>query len=568
MRCVGPGIAYVLGETTPRQENALQADPVIAPQSNMITVKTTVSHSSPRGADAFGQILRSAQDTPTSVSKPGTHNPAPKAAVEATPPRPTGSDPAAATAKTTIHRSGTASSESTANPSTKPVRASRHDARGATKHSADQIAAVPAATADPTDAASIATPDALLDLNAATLPVLPSPTTLSSVAGSSGVGAPTGSAVATQALPNEVNPQTGLDAGGLSAAPEPTPAAASSATVASASQHPPVDPFQAASAPQELAKLAAGQAMAPPGKDFRRLRTDDNADQSGHAMALTGLPGTSSQSNPEALPSVAAQPKISSTLPPRASHAPPADDSETQSTNPDNGITFRPVDAPADPVQPAALASTAQQVVSFDTMAAAMPATVFAPAPAPALGTPQAHAGIKGSPAEQVGPALMTLGKSVDGGQDITVQLHPADLGSVQIRIARAGFGGTRVEIMAENSSTLLALQREQPRLHHTLDAAGIPAAGRTVTFHVVPPTQTANRDGSWSGPAGHHGSAAGNAGSNNDANGSAGGNSNNAARKPNSYSNRNPSSNPAATIAASAATMKQTYHIGLDITA
>jgi flagellar hook-length control protein FliK len=550
----------------------LQADPVIAPQSNTITVKSTVSHASPHGADAFGQILRSAQDAPTPVSKPGPHNPTPKAAAEATPPRPTASDPASATAKTTMHRSGTATSESTEIPATKPARASRNDARAATKQSADQIAPVPAATPDPADAASSATPVALLALNAATLPVLPSPTSLPPVVGSSVVGAPTGSAATTQALPlsNEVNPQTGLDAGGLSAAPGPIPATASSATVASASEHPQVDSFQAAmsAAPQDLAKLAAGEAMAPPGKDVRRLRTDTNTDQRGHAMALTGLPGTPPQSSPEALPSLAAQPKFSPALSPRASHAPRADGTEPQSSDPGNGITFRPVDAPADPVQPAALASTAlQQVVSFDTITAAMPATVFAPAPAPS--TPQARAGIKGSAAEQVGPALMTLAKSVDGLQEITVRLHPADLGSVQIRIARAAFGATHIEILAENSATLLALQREQPRLHHTLDEAGIPASGRAVTFHVVPTTQSANRDGSWSGPAGQHDSAAGNASGNNDANGSAGGgNSNNAARKPNSYSNRNPFSSPAATVAANAATMTQTYHIGLDITA
>jgi hypothetical protein len=35
---------------------------------------------------------------------------------------------------------------------------------------------------------------------------------------------------------------------------------------------------------------------------------------------------------------------------------------------------------------------------------------------------------------------------------------------------------------------TLQALQRDQPRLHLTLDDAGIAAVGRTVTFHTLHP--------------------------------------------------------------------------------
>ena len=83
----------------------------------------------------------------------------------------------------------------------------------------------------------------------------------------------------------------------------------------------------------------------------------------------------------------------------------------------------------------------------------------------------------------QIGPALVTLAKTVDGAQQMTVRLHPAELGMVQVRIERATSGLTQIDITADKPETLLALQRDQPALHRTLDQAGVPSAGRTISF-------------------------------------------------------------------------------------
>ena len=88
----------------------------------------------------------------------------------------------------------------------------------------------------------------------------------------------------------------------------------------------------------------------------------------------------------------------------------------------------------------------------------------------------------------QIAPALLHLAKAADGQSQVTLQLHPADLGMVQIRIERAASGMARVEISADSKETLQILQRDQPQLHRTLDEAGVPMAGRTIEFHTAPP--------------------------------------------------------------------------------
>jgi flagellar hook-length control protein FliK len=99
-----------------------------------------------------------------------------------------------------------------------------------------------------------------------------------------------------------------------------------------------------------------------------------------------------------------------------------------------------------------------------------------------------AHPTGPASPVEQIAPVLLTLAKTPEGNQLMTVRLHPDDLGMVQVRIERTPSGSTQVEISAEKNNTLQALQRDQIRLHHTLDDAGIPSAGRTITFHITQP--------------------------------------------------------------------------------
>jgi flagellar hook-length control protein FliK len=190
--------------------------------------------------------------------------------------------------------------------------------------------------------------------------------------------------------------------------------------------------------------------------------------------------------------------------------------------------------------------------------AAATPTSTAAP-------TPTHH---PAPPAEQLAPTLLTLAKTAEGGQQMTVRLQPADLGMVQVKIERALSGATQIDITADNPATLQALQRDQPQLHHTLDDAGIPAAGRTVTFHTA---QVAQASASGS-PAGHNASQQGspNRTSTNttDADGaSSNGRGSYLGRERNTYPSNRRSAAPPTPPGAKAATV-QAYRIGLDITA
>jgi flagellar hook-length control protein FliK len=182
----------------------------------------------------------------------------------------------------------------------------------------------------------------------------------------------------------------------------------------------------------------------------------------------------------------------------------------------------------------------------------------------------QAHSA---TPAQQIAPILLTLAKTADGSQQMTVRLQPGDLGMVQVRIARAASGTTQIEITADNPSTLLVLQRDQPQLHRTLDEAGIPAAGRSVSFHAAAAAQAgASSNGSGSS-AGHGNSQSGSAGRSHagtsDADGSTGGGRGGyATRERSFYSASRQTSTTSAATRAPIASSTQSYRIGLDITA
>ena len=202
---------------------------------------------------------------------------------------------------------------------------------------------------------------------------------------------------------------------------------------------------------------------------------------------------------------------------------------------------------------------------------AAMPTAT--PTTASIAASPSAH---HATAAEQVTPALLTLARTAGGSQQITVRLQPGELGMVQVRIARAVSGTTQIDVTAENPTTLLALQRDQLQLHRTLDAAGIPATGRTIAFHIVPAAQAAangNSPGSWpSHGSSPPGSASRSQTGTADADGSSGGRNGHLAQERNIYSTSRrlrPGSTAADTTQrASAAPPARSNRIGLDITA
>ncbi len=194
-------------------------------------------------------------------------------------------------------------------------------------------------------------------------------------------------------------------------------------------------------------------------------------------------------------------------------------------------------------------------------------APTASPSPLVAVATPPAHPGSPAAMVEQVAPAIFTLAKTADGNQQMTVRLQPDELGMVQVRIARAASGATEIEVTAEKPDTLLALQRDQPQLHHTLDEAGIPAAGRTITFHVAPPAPASGSNlGSGSGTGQQN---AGNRWSAGNMDGGGGGGRDNHHAKPSSgYFSGRRTIDPAESAAATLATATKIYRVGLDITA
>jgi hypothetical protein len=177
------------------------------------------------------------------------------------------------------------------------------------------------------------------------------------------------------------------------------------------------------------------------------------------------------------------------------------------------------------------------------------------------------------TPAQQVLPALLTLGKTAGGDQQITVRLQPGELGMVQVRIAHALSGTTHIEVAAENPTTLLALQRDQPQLHRALDQAGIPAAGRTVTFHAAASAQAAANGNGAGSSINHAGSQAGSASRSGagatDADGaSAGGRDGYLARERNLYPTGRRFGSAQAAAGTRPTAQARSDRIGLDITA
>lgn len=153
------------------------------------------------------------------------------------------------------------------------------------------------------------------------------------------------------------------------------------------------------------------------------------------------------------------------------------------------------VAAPTHPA-PAAPAELAAQVLPAQAEPPPQPAEAAERIAAPAS---QPH--VAASPAEQIAPALVQMGHAPDGAQRLTVRLDPPELGHVQVRIDRPPEAPARVEITVEKPETLTLLLRDQPQLQRALDQAGVPAEGRSLTFHLASP-DTAQRSEPATAPA------------------------------------------------------------------
>jgi hypothetical protein len=90
------------------------------------------------------------------------------------------------------------------------------------------------------------------------------------------------------------------------------------------------------------------------------------------------------------------------------------------------------------------------------------------------------------SPAAQAMPALIALA-GTRTSQSIKLTLDPGSLGKLDIRIERS-VDAVNVQLTAEKPETAALLARDQSELHKVLDQAGLPADGRSITFHVAAP--------------------------------------------------------------------------------
>lgn len=87
-----------------------------------------------------------------------------------------------------------------------------------------------------------------------------------------------------------------------------------------------------------------------------------------------------------------------------------------------------------------------------------------------------------GSPSEQI---AMQIAKLPSGKQNITVQLDPADLGKVDIKLEISNDGRTQISIAAERKETLDMLKNDMGSLQRSLADSGIKADAGTMQFNL-----------------------------------------------------------------------------------
>jgi len=240
-------------------------------------------------------------------------------------------------------------------------------------------------------------------------------------------------------------------------------------------------------APVTVAMLPAIGTESP----SRELPTSQASSPSG-GTAPTSAPASNAASGIGARPAQHdAGPAASAPSPPiqaaDAASPQPQPDAVSPAKGPLRAIPLTTADQPVQTIGPApspGLAVSSASLLPEQTATASGVAAPAGPTPAPPAAVT--------TPAAQIAPALLSLGQAADGTRQLTLRLHPAELGVVQVQIGRTETGSAQVEITVEKADTLQALLRDQPQLHRALDDAGLPAAGRTIVFHAVAPPSAA----------------------------------------------------------------------------
>jgi hypothetical protein len=221
----------------------------------------------------------------------------------------------------------------------------------------------------------------------------------------------------------------------------------------------------------------------------------------------TAAPGvTPPAAPPPAAPPLAAAAPTGEAAPPTRASLPPATPAdiapapghrEAPATGKPADPRPAPDDAPPNPATP----SLATPSLATPNPAAPSPATVPAATPMPHPQAPvTASAPLAAShqaappavPAAQAAAAVGVLLRPGETAHQLTLRFDPAELGHVRIAITRPHDAPPSVALTVERPETLLLLLRDQPALHRALDQAGVPADGRSISFHLAMPTHDA----------------------------------------------------------------------------
>ena len=281
--------------------------------------------------------------------------------------------------------------------------------------------------------------------------------------------------------------------------------------------------------------LASDSALASAPTRTARLATAPNSfatDLAGTADTASRPPATPAQTRPAiAATPTSAAPQLAPTQSASPQSASPPSTSAAISPAPAPTDRPSPDDGPAAPSRSNASASIrpSNAAVTMASPAKAQPETVPDPtpeaaAPAPtttstaalATAAPPDRAPVAQlappPPAAQVAQALaepvrVVLSKPAEASDPhvTTIQIAPAELGRVEIRIERATDGLAKIQLVAERHDTLTKLIGDQSMLHHALDGAGLAASHRTIEFSLAPPAPPAPGSASFAGGQSSH---------------------------------------------------------------
>jgi flagellar hook-length control protein FliK len=87
------------------------------------------------------------------------------------------------------------------------------------------------------------------------------------------------------------------------------------------------------------------------------------------------------------------------------------------------------------------------------------------------------------NPAEQI--AVQVQRAQVAGQDRISIKLHPAELGRIEVKLENASDGTLRAVISAERSETLDLLQRDARGLERALQEAGVKTDSGSLNFNL-----------------------------------------------------------------------------------